>query len=98
MPAGAEGRVAAFAELVADAIDNVETREELAASRMRLVEAADEQRRRVVLDLHDGAQQRLIHAVMTLQLAHAHGDAPPELARLLGEALEGHARRDRGAP
>jgi signal transduction histidine kinase len=88
MPAGAEDRVAAFAELVAYAIDNAETREELAASRMRLVEAADEQRRRVVRDLHDGAQQRLVHAAITLQLAHAHGDTPPELARLLGEALE----------
>jgi signal transduction histidine kinase len=88
MPAGAEDRVAAFADLVAYAIDNAETREELAASRMRLVEAADEQRRSVVRDLHDGAQQRLVHAAITLQLAHAHGDAPPELARLLGEALE----------
>jgi signal transduction histidine kinase len=52
------------------------------------VEAADEQRRRVVRDLHDGAQQRLVHAVMTLQLAHARDDAPPELGRLIGEALE----------
>jgi signal transduction histidine kinase len=88
MPAGAEDRVAAFADLVAYAIDNAETREELAASRMRLVETADEQRRRVVRDLHDGAQQRLVHAVITLQLAHAHGDAPRELARLVGDALE----------
>jgi signal transduction histidine kinase len=88
MPLGAEDRVAAFAELVSYSIENAETREELAASRARLVHAADEQRRRVVRDLHDGAQQRLVHAVMTLQLAHSRGDAPPELARLVGEALE----------
>jgi signal transduction histidine kinase len=88
MPAGAEDRVAAFAELVSYAIENAETREELAASRARLVQAADEQRRRVVRDLHDGAQQRLVHAVMTLQLAHGRGDAPPELERLVGAALE----------
>jgi signal transduction histidine kinase len=88
MPAGAEDRVAAFAELVSYAIDNAETRDELVASRARLVEAADEQRRRVVRDLHDSAQQRLAHAVMTLQLAHSRGDAPPELGRLVGEALE----------
>jgi signal transduction histidine kinase len=88
MPEGAEDRVAAFAELVSYAIENAETRQELAASRARIVEAADEQRRRVVRDLHDGAQQRLVHAVMTLQLAHSRGDAPPELDRLIGEALE----------
>jgi signal transduction histidine kinase len=91
MPVGAEDRVAEFAQLIAYAIENTETRQELAASRARLVQAADEQRRRVVRDLHDGAQQRLIHAVMTLQLANARGDAPPELARLLADALE-HTR------
>jgi signal transduction histidine kinase len=88
MPVGAEDRVAAFAEFVSYAIDNAETRDELVASRARLVEAADEQRRRVVRDLHDGAQQRLIHAVTILQLAHSRDDAPPELAGLVGEALE----------
>jgi signal transduction histidine kinase len=88
MPVGAEDRVAAFAEFVSYAIDNAETRDELLASRARLVEAADEQRRRVVRDLHDGVQQRLVHAVTALQLAHGRDDVPPELARLVGEALE----------
>jgi signal transduction histidine kinase len=88
LPDGAEHRVAAFAELVSYAIENAETRQELAASRGRLVQAADEQRRRVVRDLHDGAQQRLVHAVMTLQLAQARGDASPELGRLLDDALD----------
>jgi signal transduction histidine kinase len=87
LPPGAENRVAAFAELVAYAIDNAEAREELAASRVRLVEAADEQRRRVVRDLHDGAQQRLVQAVITLQLAQSHENVPPELAHLVEEAL-----------
>ena len=54
MPAGAEQRVAAFAELVSYAIQNAETRNELAASRARLVEAADDARRRIERDLHDG--------------------------------------------
>jgi signal transduction histidine kinase len=88
IPTGAEKRVAAFAELVAYAIDNAETREALAASRMRLVEAADEQRRRVVRDLHDGAQQRLVHALITLQLANGRTDASPEVAGLIRDALE----------
>jgi hypothetical protein len=41
MPAGAQDGIAAFAELVSYAIENAGTREELAASRARLVEAAD---------------------------------------------------------
>lgn len=87
MPTGAEDRLAAFAELVAYAIDNAETRDELVASRARLVEAADEQRRRVVRDLHDGAQQRLVSALVNLQQAHDNADTPPEIARLVEEAL-----------
>jgi PAS domain S-box-containing protein len=88
LPAGTEHRLASFADLIATAVSNATTRSELIASRARLVQAADEQRRRVVRDLHDGAQQRLVHAVMTLQLAHARDDATPDLDRLIGEALE----------
>ena len=43
--------------------------EEVRASRARVMEAADAERRRVVRDLHDGAQQRLVHAIITLKLA-----------------------------
>ncbi|HEV2784955.1 MAG TPA: GAF domain-containing protein [Solirubrobacteraceae bacterium] len=91
LPAGTEHRLAGFAELIATAVSNATARSELIASRARIVEAADEQRRRVVRDLHDGAQQRLVHAVMTLQLAHGRGDAAPETERRVGEALE-HTR------
>jgi PAS domain S-box-containing protein len=45
------------------------SRDELAASRARIVAATDQERRRVVRDLHDGAQQRLIHTIVTLKLA-----------------------------
>ena len=69
MPAGTEAWIEAFAELVATAIANIEARSELAASRARIVAATDEERRRVVRDLHDGAQQRLVHTVITLKLA-----------------------------
>jgi PAS domain S-box-containing protein len=88
LPAGTEHRLASFADLIATAVSNATARSELIASRARIVAAADEQRRRVVRDLHDGAQQRLVHAVMTLQLAHGRGDAPPELGRLVGQALD----------
>jgi signal transduction histidine kinase len=67
--ADAEARMAEFTELVATAISNIQARSELAASRARIVAAADAERRRVVRDLHDGAQQRLIHTVITLKLA-----------------------------
>ncbi|HEX7949623.1 MAG TPA: sensor histidine kinase [Candidatus Limnocylindrales bacterium] len=50
--------------------------EEVDASRARIVDAADAERRRVERDLHDGAQQRLVALAMRLQLAReASGDA-----------------------
>jgi PAS domain S-box-containing protein len=60
LPAVAEDRLAKFAELVAMAISNAEARTELNASRARVVTAADETRRRIERDLHDGIQQRLV--------------------------------------
>jgi signal transduction histidine kinase len=69
LPPGTELRIGEFTELVATAISNIEARSELAESRARIVAAADQERRRVVRDLHDGAQQRLVHTVITLKLA-----------------------------
>jgi signal transduction histidine kinase len=66
-PLDAESRLKNFTELVATAISNIEARVELAASRVRIIEAADEERRRLVRDLHDGAQQRLVHTIITLK-------------------------------
>jgi signal transduction histidine kinase len=68
-PDDTEQRMERFAELVAAAISNLDARERLAASRARVVAAADEERGRVVRDLHDGAQQRLVHTIITLKLA-----------------------------
>jgi signal transduction histidine kinase len=89
LPADTETRLASFAELVATAIANAEARTEVAASRARIVAATDDERRRVVRDLHDGAQQRLVHTIITLKLAaralaHQQEDGP-ELVR---EALD----------
>jgi signal transduction histidine kinase len=89
MPADAESRIAQFTELVATAISNVQARSDLARSRARIVAATDEERRRVVRDLHDGAQQRLVHTIITLQLAQQALREDDERARsLIGEALE----------
>jgi signal transduction histidine kinase len=65
-PVGTEARVASFAELVTAALANVDAREQLAASRARIVEASDAARRRIERDLHDGAQQRLVSLALIL--------------------------------
>jgi len=64
-------RLLAFTELVAMAVANTESRAELAASRARVVAAADETRRRIERDLHDGTQQRLISLALGLRTAQA---------------------------
>ena len=92
-PRDTEQRMAQFAGLLATAIANADSRDQLAASRARLVTAADEARRRLVRDLHDGAQQRLVHTIVSLKLAQrafGGGDGKAEL--LVGEALQ-HAER-----
>jgi signal transduction histidine kinase len=82
-------RLARFTELVATAIANADGRAQLAASRARVVATADETRRRLERDLHDGAQQRLMHTVITLKLAcQALGDADGPAVALVAEALE----------
>jgi signal transduction histidine kinase len=89
MPGDTESRMAQFTGLVATAISNMQARSDLAASRARIVEAADDERRRVVRDLHDGAQQRLVHAIVTLKLAQREfqeGDSKAE--SLVREALQ----------
>jgi signal transduction histidine kinase len=89
LPRGTEERVASFAELIATAVGNAADRSELIASRARIVAAADDARRRLARDLHDGAQQRLVSLVVRLQLAKQHQDSSPDKAhRLLDQALQ----------
>ena len=90
MPAGAEERVAAFAELVSHAVENAVTRQELAASRARLVEAADEARRRIERDLHDGAQQQLVAAALELTILDKRLERDPAGARAVLERAREH--------
>ena len=63
---GSEARLGAFAELVAQAIANVDARLKLDESRSRIVRAADDARRKIERDLHDGAQQRLVSLALSL--------------------------------
>jgi signal transduction histidine kinase len=60
---------------------------ELGASRARLVEASENERRRLERDLHDGAQQRLVSIAMALGLVDARLQADPGAAKpVLAEA------------
>jgi len=88
-PPDTEARMVRFAQLLETAIANADSRAQLIASRARLVTASDEARRRVVRDLHDGAQQRLVHTILTLKLAQQAVRAGKESVELLvDEALE----------
>jgi signal transduction histidine kinase len=73
-------RLSNFTELAAMAIGNAQSRAELAASRARIVAAADETRRRIERNLHDGAQQRLVTLGLRLRLTH--DSVPEELPEL----------------
>ena len=87
-PARAEERLAEFAEVVDSAIANADSRDQLEASRARVLSAGDEARRRVVRDLHDGAQQHLVHAIVDLKLAQrALGTDRERAESLLADAL-----------
>jgi signal transduction histidine kinase/ketosteroid isomerase-like protein len=84
LPSGTEERLAAFTELVATAIANTEAQAALAASRARIVAAADATRRRVERDLHDGAQQRLVSLALRVR-GGVTGTVPPEVRALVDE-------------
>jgi signal transduction histidine kinase len=77
---GSEERIAEFTALAATAIANAESRAKLAASRSRVMAAADAERHRIERNLHDGAQQRLVS--LGLQLRAAEATAPPDLIEL----------------
>jgi signal transduction histidine kinase len=86
LPPDAEARLVSFGELVATAIANAESRAALVASRARIVAAADETRRRIQRDLHDGTQQQLV--TLMLDLRQVQAAAPPEVAGDLSRIAE----------
>ena len=92
LPANTEARLTDFAELAAVAVSNAETRAALAGSRARIVSAADETRRRIERDLHDGIQQRLVSLGLELRDAPVRDLGPP--ARRADEDRRGRRRAD----
>jgi PAS domain S-box-containing protein len=85
LPATTEQRLADFTDLVGTAIANAESRAELLASRSRIVMTADQTRRRIERDLHDGAQQRLVTLTMKLRALEA---LTPEAEALRNDVAE----------
>ena len=86
---------AAAALAIENARLEVELRARLAAlraSRARLVEAGDAERRRLGRDLHDGAQQRLVALMIELQLARERFESDPAGARELVDSAFANAQ------
>jgi signal transduction histidine kinase len=84
-----QARLADVADLVATAIFNHEARTQLTRSRARVVAAADQARRSIERDLHDGAQQRIVSLGLDLRAIQASVPAElPELRMRLERSVE----------
>jgi signal transduction histidine kinase len=91
IPDHAWDRLAGFTELLGTAIANTQSRAELSASRARIIAAADETRRRLERDLHDGIQQRLVSLALKARTIETMTPRPADQIRgelsLLAEGL-----------
>jgi signal transduction histidine kinase len=88
-PANTADRMADFTELAGTAVGNAESRAEVAASRTRIVAAADEARRRIERDLHDGAQQHLLALALRLRSAAAVPRERDEISSEITDVADG---------
>ena len=73
---------------MANALANADAREQLAASRARIVEAGDAERRRLERNLHDGTQQRLVSLALALRDIEGRLGSDAGASRLLHVARE----------
>jgi signal transduction histidine kinase len=89
LPPDTEQRTTEFTDLVATAIANAQSRAELITSRARIVAAADETRRRIERDLHDGAQQGLIALALRLRSVATAPHASDEIRTEITDVAEG---------
>jgi signal transduction histidine kinase len=80
LPPDTEERLATFTELLATAIANAESRAHLAASRARIMAAADAARRQIQRDLHHGIRRELVS--LGLQLRAVQAALPPQIGEL----------------
>jgi signal transduction histidine kinase len=87
LPPDSEHQLGDFTELVGLAVANAAAKRQATESRVRIVEAADEARRRLERDLHEGTQQHLLALTLKLRVAHGRAEPGSEIARLLEDAL-----------
>jgi signal transduction histidine kinase len=80
-----ETRLGDFADLVSGSIANVQARNELIASRARIVAASDEARRRIERNLHDGIQQRVVSLGLSLRAVRSRFSSPADVQLGLDE-------------
>jgi signal transduction histidine kinase len=90
LPLDTEEALAAFTELVSIAVAGADARERLLESRARLVKTADEERRRLERNLHDGAQQRLVSARLALRMLRSRVDDVAAVDAILEELGKAH--------
>jgi signal transduction histidine kinase len=88
--ADAERRLGDFAELVALGVESAESRAQLNASRLRILQTGFHERRRLERNLHDGAQQRLVSLAIQLRVLEGLVERDPEAA----QQLVGGARQE----
>jgi signal transduction histidine kinase len=90
LPLDTEEQLAAFTELVSIAVAGADARERLLESRARLVKTADEERRRLERNLHDGAQQRLVSARLALRMLRSRVEDKDAVDAILDELGKAH--------
>ena len=90
LPLDTEEQLAAFTELASVAVAGADARERLLESRARLVKTADEERRRLERNLHDGAQQRLVSARLALRMLRAQVEDKAAVDAILDELAKAH--------
>lgn len=93
-PPETEQRLEWLAELTGRALDAARGRQALARSRLRLVEGADEARRALERELHEGAHQLLLALLLKLRVARTRATDGSPVAGLLDEAIDGALEAD----
>jgi signal transduction histidine kinase len=90
LPVDTEDQLAAFTKLASIAVAGADAHERLLESRARLVKAADEERRRLERNLHDGAQQRLVSARLALRILRGRVEDKAAVDAILEELGKAH--------
>jgi signal transduction histidine kinase len=90
LPLDTEERLTAFTELASVAVAGADAHERLLESRARLVKTADDERRRLERNLHDGAQQRLVSARLALRMLRSRVEDKEAVDAILDELAKAH--------